>query len=279
MRIALVTCRDLPEPDPDDAPLRAALAARGHEPVSVAWDDPSAPLDGVDLFLLRSAWNYYLEPQAFLAWVERAAERARFHNPPDVLRWNVHKGYLEELEQRGVPVVPTRVLRRGQDPDPAAELAAAGWDDVVVKPCVSAASWRTRRFRGDDLSDAAAFAAELLAERDVLVQRFEPGAEDPGERCLVWIDGEFTHAIRKRPRLEGQDESVAADAPPSGAELSVAERALAPLADRLLYARVDLMPGPDGAPRVSEVELMEPSLFFPQGPHALDRLVAALPTA
>ncbi len=276
MRIALVTCRKLPEPDPDDAPLRAALQARGHEPVAVAWDDPDASLAGFDRFLLRSAWNYYHEPAAFLEWVDRAAALAPFLNPPDVLRWNIHKGYLEELEQRGLPVVPTRVLRRAGAREFAAVLDATGWDDVVVKPCISAASWRTKRFRGDALGDAAAFAAELLAERDVLLQRFEPGALDPGERCLVWIAGEFTHAIRKRPRLEGQDESVDADVPPTAGELEVAEAALAPLADRLTYARVDVMPAPDGSPRISEIELMEPSLFFPQGPPAAERLTRAL---
>ena len=276
MRIALVTCRTLPEPDPDDAPLRAALAAAGHEPVAVAWDDPDASLEGFDVFLLRSAWNYYRDPAAFLAWVDRAARRAPFRNPPEALRWNVHKGYLEELAERGIPIVPTRVLRRAAAPVFADVLAATGWDDVVVKPCISAASWRTRRFRANAFDAACAFADELLTERDILLQRFEPGALDPGERCLVWIHGAFTHTVRKLPRLEGQDEAVVADTPPTPAELDIAERALAPWRDRLLYARVDLLPAPDGTPCLSELEFMEPSLFFPHNPHALERLVSAL---
>jgi hypothetical protein len=276
VRIALVTCRILPEPDPDAALLDAALRARGHAGVPVAWDDPAASLDGFDLFLLRSTWNYHLQPEAFLAWIDRAAAAAPVLNPPDVVRWNAHKGYLEELERRGVPVVPTRILRHAQDPDVAGVLDRTGWDDVVVKPCVSAASWRTRRFQGASLAGAVAFAEDLLAERDVLLQRYEPGALDPGERCLVWIAGRFTHAIRKRPRLDGDHESVSADAPPTAAEIELGNRVLEPLVGRLTYARVDVFPAADGAPLLSEVELIEPSLFFRHGPHALERLVRAL---
>ncbi|MFN9969178.1 MAG: hypothetical protein ACK58T_04695, partial [Phycisphaerae bacterium] len=32
--------------------------------------------------------------------------------------------------------------------------------------------------------------------------------EGHGERALVWIDGEFTHAVRKSPRFAGNDEQV-----------------------------------------------------------------------
>ena len=277
MRIGLVTCLKLPEPDLDAALLHAALEARGHQPVTLPWDDPTASLEGFDLFLLRSPWNYYRAPDTFLDWIERAGAAAPLLNPPDVVRWNAHKGYLAEFEWRGVPIVPTRILFRADAPDVAAMLAETGWNDVVVKPCISASSWRTRRFGADALDQATAYAHELLRERDVLLQRFEPGALDPGERCLVWIDGRFTHAGRKRPRLEGQDESVVADTAPSAAELDLGERVLAPWAERLAYARVDLMPARDGAPLVSEVELIEPSLYFRHGPHALERFVDALP--
>jgi hypothetical protein len=278
MRIGLVTCRELPEPDLDAAVLRRALEARGHEPVALPWDDAGAALEGFDLLLLRSPWNYYRTPAAFLAWIERAARAAPLLNPPEVVRWNAHKGYLEELACRGIPVVPTRVLRRADAPDAARVLAAAGWDDVVVKPCISAASWRTRRFRAQEFDEAAAYARGLLAEGDVLLQRFEPGALEPGERCLVWIAGRFTHAVRKRPRLEGQQESVKADTAPGAVEIELGERVLAPWAQRLAYARLDLFPARDGGWLVSEVELIEPSLYFRMAPHALERLLDALPS-
>ena len=43
-----------------------------------------------------------------------------------------------------------------------------------------------------------------------------------------------------------------------------------------MYARIDVAPGPDGDPVLMELELIEPSLFFPQSAHALGRFVAAI---
>src|SRR5262245_54764606 len=40
MRVALVTCQQPPEPDPDAPLVAAALTSRGHTTVDVAWDAP-----------------------------------------------------------------------------------------------------------------------------------------------------------------------------------------------------------------------------------------------
>ena len=45
-----------------------------------------------------------------------------------------------------------------------------------------------------------------------------------------------------------------------------------------LYARVDLVPGDDGAPQVIEVELTEPSLFLTTDDGAAARFAAAIRT-
>ncbi|MGE0191566.1 MAG: RimK family alpha-L-glutamate ligase [Planctomycetota bacterium] len=276
MRIGLVTCAELPEPDPDAPRLHAALAARGHEPELVPWDGEGDRLASFDLLLLRSPWNYYRAHERFLAWVDHAAHVAQLVNPPDVVRWNLHKGYLLELASRGVPIVPSRVVARGSADGVREVLEDAGWHDVVVKPCISAASWRTRCFLQGQTDEAARYARLLAVDGDVLVQPFQPGAVDPGERSLIWIDGAITHAIRKRPRFDGQDEAVTADAPPTSDERALVARILAPFAERIAYARIDLFPTARGGPLVSEVELVEPSLFFRYGPEALPRLIRGL---
>jgi hypothetical protein len=152
-----------------------------------------------------------------------------------------------------------------------------GWERVVIKPAISAASYRTLSAGHDDLERGETHLAALLAERDALVQPYLKSVEDPGERALVWVDGELTHAVRKRPRFAGDAESVAPEAVPiSPAERDVALAAVAAVEGPLLYARIDVANGPDGDPVVMEVELIEPSLFFAQGPRALERLVAAI---
>jgi glutathione synthase/RimK-type ligase-like ATP-grasp enzyme len=109
-----------------------------------------------------------------------------------------------------------------------------------------------------------------------MVQRHTPGFEDPGERALVWIDGELTHAVRKSPRFEGGAEQVSEALPLSREERALAEKAIARVEGELLYARVDVVADADGTLLVSELELMEPSLFLLQNPPALERFVRAI---
>jgi glutathione synthase/RimK-type ligase-like ATP-grasp enzyme len=275
--VALVSCRELPEPDPDAGPLASALAAAGIDARVLAWDDPRAPWAETRLAVLRSPWNYPHHLQAFLTWAARVASFAELWNPLHVVRFSAHKGYLLALEQAGVPVTPTVLLPRGSRTTLTALLAERGWDEAVVKPVVSAASFRTRRVHAARPEEGEVHLRHLVRERDVLVQRYLPAVEDHGERALVWVDGALTHAVRKSPRFEGEAECVSREAVPiSPAEADLARRALAAAPGPLLYARVDVAPGPGGDPLLMELELVEPSLFFAQGPIALERLVAAL---
>lgn len=285
MDLALVSCTTLPEPDPDAAPLAAALESAGLTGRVLAWDEPGVDWSAARMTVFRSAWNYPLHRDAFLAWAEATARVSKLWNPLAIVRWNSHKSYLLDLEQQGIPVTPTALLPRGSGRSLAEILAERGWTHVVVKPAVSAASFRTRHFdRQQGESQLAAGEAHLRTladDGDVLVQQYLPSVEGYGERALVWIDGQVTHAVRKSPRFEGEDESVSAAAvEPSPAERALAGRAIAAGTSTtdspLFYGRIDVAPDPDGEPVVMELELIEPSLFFAQSPEALKRYVAAI---
>ncbi len=279
MDVVLASCLDLPEPDLDAAPLLAALRAAGVQACVRGWDDPDARWDDARLVVLRATWNYPEHADAFAAWIAQVGSCTMLLNGPEVVRWNLHKRYLVELADAGVPTTPTVVLERGSTERLEAVRERHGWDDVVVKPAISAASFRTLRVGRDNRVAGQAHLALLLAERDVLVQPYLTSVEGHGERALVWIDGQLTHAIRKSPRWDGEDESVSTTAVPiSPAEEALAHAAVAVARERgdLLYARIDMAPGPQGHPVVMELELIEPSLFFPQGPHGLVRYVDAV---
>jgi glutathione synthase/RimK-type ligase-like ATP-grasp enzyme len=278
--VALVTWRELPELDPDDRPLAASLRERGHRVAIVAWDDPGFDWSKASLVLLRNPWDYYRRLEEFLAWAERVDAATSLWNPPAVLRWNLHKGYLIELAEAGQPVVPTELVRRGSDFDLAAMLARRAWPRGVVKPAVSADSWETVVFDSGDLAAARAMIARRLPERDLLVQPFLESVESDGERCLVFLDGELSHAVRKNPITRGGRWAGLPEGTPVAAdddELEVARRVLAaaPAVD-LLYARVDLVRDAAGAPRLLELELAEPTLFLADHPAGLERLVAGI---
>ncbi|MBL8861768.1 MAG: hypothetical protein JNK02_07120 [Planctomycetes bacterium] len=276
MRLRIATCRPLPEPDLDEELLLTALCTHGVEARMAGWNDPAEDWDQRVPTLIRSTWDYIHAVQAFERWVARAAAAAPLWNPARVVLQNLHKRYLLELEARGVPIVPTALVQRGSDATLAALCARRGWEDVVVKPAVGAGSFGTLRFQGGDLAAGERHLRALAAERDVLVQPYEPSVEGHGERALVWIDGRFTHAVRKTPRFGHDPERVSEALPIEASERALGERALAPLVDELLYARVDVARGVDGAPRVMELELVEPSLFLLQHPPALERLAAGV---
>jgi glutathione synthase/RimK-type ligase-like ATP-grasp enzyme len=198
--------------------------------------------------------------------------RAPLWNPIDIIRRNTHKGYLLEMQSRGIPVTPTILANRGDQRTLGEIVADSRWMDVVIKPAVGAGSFETHRLRVDEPSSNDIFS-KLCAVRDVLIQPYLVSVEGHGERALVWIDGEFTHAVRKSPRFADGTESVSEALPISTAELALGHAALRDIADQLLYARVDVAPGLDGIPMLMELELIEPSLFLLQNPHALQRLV------
>lgn len=277
-RIALLTCRELPEPDPDEAITLEAFRAAGHEAQMLAWNAPVQAPSAFDLCIIRSTWDYIWQVGAFDGFLRAAAQGSRLCNPLQTVRWNIHKRYLATLEAAGLPITPTLHVNRGE-PCPVEELDARGWGDVVIKPAVSASSFATRRFATDERHAALAFLRQLTAERDAMVQPYIATVEQGGERALVCIDGELRHAITKTARFKGDEEQVSSARPPSEHEHAFVQQTLAclpaALRDDLLYARVDVFDDGAGGLLLSELELIEPSLYFLQAPEALNAFVAA----
>jgi hypothetical protein len=266
VKLRVATCMVLPEVDADAAPLAAALARAGIEHELVAWDDPAADWTTPHPTIIRSTWNYALDLGGFLAWLDRV--RGPVLNPPAIIRGNLHKRYLLALAARGVPIIPTTVVEQGEPILPPSTR-------VVIKPEVGAGSLNARIFAAGD-REAVAHCARITASGAALIQPYIASVEDYGERSLVWIDGEVSHAIRKSPRLSGDEESVTGPMPIADDERAVALAAFTPLADQILYGRCDLVRGPDHQPMIMELELVEPSLFFAKHAPAADRFVAGL---
>ncbi len=276
MDVALATCQSLPEPDHDEAPLLAALGARGLSARPLAWDDPRSDFSQATITLLRSTWNYYRRIDDFLAWAAHTAKVSTLLNDLEVVRWNHDKRYLLELESRGIPIAPTERLPRGDARSLEQILATRGWRDAVVKPAISAASFRTIRVQAEDTAAGEAHLRELLEERDVLVQRYLPSVEGHGERSLIWIDGVLTHAVRKTPRFGDEDEHVSDAVEIAEDERALAARVIDAAPVSIVYARIDIARDDEGAPVLMELELMEPSLYFPQSEDALERMATAI---
>src|SRR6187402_1850392 len=134
MKIAFVTNSWHPEMEDDDRPLAEALVKRGALVLSASWDDPDFAWDKVDLTLLRSPWDYYRRFDEFLAWLARVEEHGTLLNPAPIVRWNAHKGYMNDLIGKGVRAVPTAFVAQGETVSLEALCAERGFDTVVLKP-------------------------------------------------------------------------------------------------------------------------------------------------
>lgn len=281
-QVALVTAASARELDEDLPPLVAALTAADVSHEIVAWDDPRVDWSAFRLAVVRSTWDYVPRRDEFLAWADRVSALTRLVNPAAILRWNTDKRYLREMSRQGVPVVETHWI----EPGDAISIPYPG--DFVVKPAVSAGAKDTARYRPGQEDAAAAHAARLQsAGRVVMVQPYLAGLEEAGETAAIFLGGVYSHAIRKGAILKSAVEVVgglfakedirAREIRPE--ERALADRVLAKVpdgADQLLYARVDMAPGPSGEPVLLEFEATEPSLFFAFSTGSADRMAQAI---
>lgn len=289
MKIALVTAIAAFALDEDLAPLQAALRRAGIDAPIVAWDDMTVSWGRFDAALLRSAWDYTERLDEFLVWAARTGTQTRLLNPLEVIRRNTDKHYLAELAEAGISVVPSAFAEPGEDAGTALDAFLARYADAaefVVKPAIGAGSRDAQRYRRGQNTSAAAHVARLLEQkRSVLMQPYLDSVDDLGETALMFFEGEFSHAIRKGPLLQADEgptralfapEKISAREPGAD-ELALARATLAALGgEPLAYARVDLIRDAQGKPRVLELELTEPSLFFPYGEGSADRFAEAL---
>lgn len=291
MKIALVTCSDLPGWEKDDHPLHAELQGRGVAFEQPAWDG-DVDWSSYDAALIRTTWDYMPRRDAFVAWAEATQQVTRLFNPAEVIRWNTHKGYLRDLAARGVPIAPTLWAEPGETLDVAKAISEQGWSRGFIKPVVGACAVGTLRFDADEagLQRAQAHVDAMLAGGEgVMLQPYLAQVEVKGELSAIVFDGEISHAVQKIPvpgDYRVQDDHGASDHPVTLDEgqrelfLSVMTEAhaLAPglKGAPLLYARVDVMWDDDDALCVTELELVEPSLFFRHGPDGAKLLVDAL---
>jgi glutathione synthase/RimK-type ligase-like ATP-grasp enzyme len=225
--------------------------------------------EAYDAVVVRSVWDYFERLDEFLAWVDRVGPAAqRFLNPPPIVSWNAHKTYLRDLGERGVPVVDTVWVDRG-------EPATVPFEEAIVKPAVSGGSVGLRRASGGE---------EVVAEEDLMIQPLMRSIETEGELSLLFAGGLLSHVVRKVPaegdiRSQPEFGSRVAAEPPTGEMLEVSAMTLEAIGDDLPYARVDLVRAADGTLRLIELEVIEPQLYLRWDEESPVRFASALAAA
>lgn len=269
-QIAFVTCQTLAELTPDDQALIAPLARYGFEVVPAIWDDATVDWKSFEKVIIRSTWDYYHHAAAFAAWVERMeAEGVNLWNPLQVVRWNMHKKYLHEMAQHGVPILPSVWLHQGEAANLAEIMTTQHWQTAVIKPSISASASNTSKCTWPVAEAEQAVLDALLQEGDVIVQEFAPKISE-GEWSLVFFGEVYRYAFLKKPApdnfyVQGHRGGTSAIATPPQTFIEAARRMLQTAwqitHSTTLYARVD---GVEHAGQLClmELELIEPGLSF-----------------
>jgi glutathione synthase/RimK-type ligase-like ATP-grasp enzyme len=274
----IATHGEMPEGSTDDRLLAGALASAGARVRLSVWNDPAIDWSQSGRIVIRSTWDYHLDPVAWFRWLAAASSVTRVINDSGVVRWNSDKRYLLDLERAGVAIVPTELVTRDRPVDLAGVCAARGWRDIVVKPAIGASAKGAERFAGEAITagQAQAHLDALLMHGHALVQPFQDAVNDARERSLVYIRGLFSHAFTKPPFLRGVGDGLGEQRhEPGAAERLLAEHALEAAPGPAIYARVDVVPTAHG-PRLMELELIEPDLGLRLSPDSVAALARAI---
>ncbi|MBI4881435.1 MAG: hypothetical protein HY812_17500 [Planctomycetes bacterium] len=265
----------------DDELALEPLHSLGWAVESLPWRAANADWGRFDAVVIRSTWDYQHDPEAFLAALERvAASGALLLNPLDLVRWNLHKSYLRDLAAAGIPIVPTVF---GRAPDGArlrALFDELSCDEIVLKPTISANAGGTLRLARGAPASAQESAAAAFAGREFMAQPFLQSVVEEGEFSAVFLGGEHSHSLVKRPRagdFRVQEEHGGSIAPVHRHDVAVAAaRVLRALPSTPLYARPDFARDASGDLLLMELELIEPALYFRIDPEAPVRFARAL---
>lgn len=257
--------------------LKTAFEAQGIVVDRKSWSNPDVNWSQYDAAVLRSTWDYFFRFHEFELWLKRISTQTQVINGLDLLLWNAHKGYLLALQDKGIAIAPSMLLKKGTKIDLDACVETLQSSELIFKPCISGAAKHTYRVnRATELKKLQ----ELVNVEDYLIQAFVPEILSRGEVSLIFFDGAYSHAVLKQAK-EGdfrvQDDfggSVSLFEPGEDL-LNFAKQVLQKCPKMPSYARVDICQSAKG-PLLMELELIEPELWFRLYPPAIKSMMHAI---
>ncbi len=257
----------------EDEILRKELEKRGLQVTRQDWADPEFDWGLCEKAVFRTTWDYFHRFNEFKSWLEQVKNQTQLINTYEVIRWNMDKKYLMELEEKGVTIPPTRIVKKEENKSLQILQSELGWDEFVLKPTVSGAGRHTYRICKSSLGEYEGLFGELLEKEDMMVQEFQRSITHKGEVSLLFFGTNYSHSILKKAKkgdFRVQDDFGGTVHPytASKEEVTFAKSALEASGKNTAYARVDIIWDNDNNLALSELELIEPELWlrnYPQG--------------
>ena len=245
------------------------------------WADPNFDWSTTKTILFRSTWDYFHRFSEFEPWLNKVSKLTKLINPAAQILWNMDKHYMQDLAEKGLPIVDGHYIKRGATESLTAIHQKLGWTETGIKPTVSGAARHTYRLNPDNYAEHEALFSKLIRDEDFILQPFQKNVLTKGETSHVVIGGKYSHSILKMAkegdyRVQDDHGGTIHDYAASESEIAFAEKAVATCDILPLYARVDVIWDNNDQLALIELELIEPELWFRENEFAADKLAATI---
>lgn len=286
----LTDSRFINPPDPDwyvknvlleDNLVREALEKKGLKVFRTNWDNEFFNWSSTRYVLFRTTWDYFDRFPEFENWLSRVRHETDFINPLEILYWNLDKHYLKEIESIGIPIPPTIFIEPGYEGRIEEMLIGSGWNEAILKPAVSGAARHTYRINLKTVKQYERVFSQLIRKESMMIQEFQENVIKQGEVACMIFEGKFSHAVLKKAmpgdfRVQDDYGGSVADYHPDHNEIAFAEYVVNTCKFDPIYARVDIIRNNQDALCVSELELIEPELWFRRAPDSASKFAGAV---
>ena len=251
----------------EDRLVYHALEQVGLRTLRLAWDDMFFDWSTTKAILFRTTWDYFDRFEEFSNWLEQVSKQTILVNSETLIRWNIDKHYLQHLERNGIHIAESHFIEHGASVTLAQLHDILNWTDTVLKPCISGAARHTYKLNLENLAQHESIFQNLISDEAMILQPFQHNIVDIGEVSMMVFNGTFTHGILKKAkkgdfRVQDDFGGTVHDYKPSEAEIQFAEAAVKACPELPIYARVDIFEDNNGSIALSELELIEPELWF-----------------
>ncbi|WP_340198522.1 hypothetical protein [Ascidiimonas sp. W6] len=265
----------------EDNLVVAALKKEGLIVTRKSWDDPNFNWSSAKSILFRTTWDYFDRFNEFSNWLNTVSKLTRLFNSEKLIRWNIDKHYLLDLQKKGVRITPTRFIEKGESISLYDLIQNTDWYDAVLKPCVSGAARHTYRVSLENSHQYERLLEQLLKQEAMMLQPFQHEIINEGELSLMIINGKYSHAILKKAksgdfRVQDDFGGSVHNYSASIKAIKFAENAVKNCIEKPIYARVDMFTDNEGELALSELELIEPELWFRYHPEAATLLARSI---
>lgn len=251
----------------EDGLLKSALEDLGLKVSRKDWSDPDFDWSSTKSAVFRTTWDYFDRFEEFKRWLTQVEPLTQFFNPVSQIKWNMDKWYLNDLKERGVHIVDTLYIRKGEKRSLKEIINESGWVDIILKPTIAGAARHTYKLNSQNVDEYQEVFEDLIRNEDFMIQPFQYNIIEKGEISFMVIDGKFTHSILKKAksgdfRVQDDFGGTVHNYTASEQEIHFAEEVVQACDPLPVYARVDVMWDNENRLAVSEVELVEPELWF-----------------